>query len=122
MKIIRYFMISIMGIILCACNDSPPRQDNDLSANKIYHFYQPTCSHCHEAIQYINSKYPNLKMEIINISADKQGYELFIKCAQKFNLGNQIGTPLFCIGDNYIMGWSPASQSQFDEYAQPFLQ
>ena len=51
----------------------------------------------------------------------KEGFELFVKCARKFNLGNQIGTPLFCMGENHLMGWSPESEKEFDEYVKPFI-
>jgi len=31
-----------------------------------------------------------------------------------------LGTPLFCMGDKFIMGWSNNKQKQFDRYIQLF--
>ena len=69
-----------------------------IQSDKIYFFYSETCPHCHDAEAY-----------------------LFVKCAEKFNLGQRIGTPLFCMGDNYLMGWAPEYENRFDAYARPFL-
>lgn len=93
----------------------------DLDNSKIYHFYQPMCPHCHEAIDYINAQYPGLKMELININSGRENFDLFMRCVRKFKLGNQIGTPLFCMGNRYIMGWSDEQKLQFDEYVKDFL-
>lgn len=93
----------------------------DLDNSKIYNFYQPTCPHCHEAINYLNAAYPDLKLELIDITAGRENMDLFIKCAKKFNLGNQVGTPLFCMGAHYIMGWSKQEQQNFDEYVKDFF-
>ncbi len=92
----------------------------DLDEAKIYHFYQPMCPHCHEAIDYINVAYPDVKMELVDITTGGENYNLFIKCAKKFNLGREIGTPLFCMGGHYIMGWSEEQKKQFDEYVKEF--
>ena len=35
--------------------------------NKIYFFYQPSCPHCHKAINYIQTTYPDINMELVNI-------------------------------------------------------
>ncbi len=92
----------------------------DIDPAKIYFFYSPACSHCHEAREYLDQHYASLPMENIDVSTE-DGYELIFKCAEKFKLGNRIGTPLFCMGDNYIMGWSEDSAKQFESYVEPFL-
>ena len=69
----------------------------------------------------MNEKYPNLEMKLINIRQSRENFELLLKCAKKFNIGNNLGTPLICMGDNYIMGWSEEQQKQFDEYVKDFI-
>lgn len=98
----------------------PAWAENVLESDKIYNFYQPSCPHCHEAINYINAKYPNVKMELVNITSGHDNYNLFMQCAKKFRLGREIGTPLFCMGNQYIMGWSQQQQEEFDEYVKDF--
>ena len=57
---------------------------------------------------------------MVNV-ANAGGYELLVKCARKFKLGNQIETPLLCMGDNYLMGWAPEYETKFDSYVKPYL-
>ncbi len=110
-------MISLLG----ACQEHQSSiTSKELSNNQIYLFYSNSCPHCHDAIAYLNKNYPDLKLNMENVST-QQGYELLFKCAEKFNLGNRIGTPLFCMGDKYIMGWSDNNAAQFEEYVKPYL-
>lgn len=114
--VICIFLFVIFGYTLFS---NKKQNVNNLLPNKIYFFYQNTCQHCHDALQHINSLQKDLPIIAINI-ADNSGYQLFVKCAKKFNLGNNIGTPLFCIGDKYIMGWSNENAKLFDEYTKNF--
>ena len=52
---------------------------------------------------------------MINV-ANEGGLELLIKAAQKFKLGNRVGTPLFVWKDQYLMGWSPQNEKLFNEH------
>lgn len=92
----------------------------DILPDKIYFFYQNTCPHCHTAMEYINNNYENLPLVMINIG-DVKGYRLFIQSVKKFELGNQVGTPLIVMNDSYIMGWSDESISLFDEQVKELL-
>ena len=95
-------------------------EDSSLSNDKAYLFYSQTCPHCHEAREYIAKKYPNL--DIIQIDAgSNSGREMLFQCAKKFELGNNIGVPLFCLGDKHIMGWSSSNKVKFDAYIRPFV-
>ncbi len=113
----KYFLLFCLVLAMAGCSNS----SGELSANKVYFFYQDSCPHCHHALQYVNSRYPALQMEMMNI-ATPQARELFIKCAKKFKLGNSLGTPLFCMGDKYLMGWSRRNQTLFDQYARPYVE
>lgn len=91
-----------------------------LSDDKIYFFYQTTCPHCHAALQYINEVAPDVQIELYEISG--QGRDLFMQCVEKFDLPrNEIGTPLICMGDNYIIGWSDEEALKFNDYVVDFI-
>lgn len=90
-----------------------------LDSDKIYFFYSNTCPHCHEALEYLNNKYPDLELTMVNVGTP-DGYNLLIESARKFNLGNMIGTPLFVMGDNHLMGWAPEYEAKFDAYVRKF--
>lgn len=119
MKKILLGLICVMGL-LGGCQEQTPSSTQEIENNKIYFFYSNSCPHCHDAIAYLNKYHPNLKLSMENVSTQR-GYELLFKCAKKFRLGNQIGTPLFCMGDKYIMGWSEQNAAQFEEYVKPYL-
>lgn len=110
--------LSIILFLTVSCSDNNTSHQN-IQPDKIYFFYADTCPHCHDADAYIKENHPDLKIIKINV-AEKSGFELFIKCARRFNLGQNIGTPLFCMGNNYIMGWAPHYAKRFDRYAKPF--
>ncbi len=117
-KLILLFVVA--PLILISCGEEKKQSVNDLQANKIYFFYQDGCPHCHYADEYVNKTYPELKIEKVNI-ANPRGFELFVQCVRKFKLGDKVGTPLFCMGDNYVMGWSPALQQKFDNHLKAFV-
>lgn len=91
-----------------------------LRADRIYFFYYDGCPYCHVAANYIQSKYAGLPIELVNIHK-KKGAVLFEACARKFRLGREVGTPLFCMGDKYIMGWPPDAGETFDANVKPFI-
>ena len=105
--------------LLAACGEKTPELE-ELQADKVYFFYSNGCPHCHHALEYINQKYPKLDLTMVNVS-NAGGYELLVKCAAKFKLGNQIGTPLLCMGDKYLMGWASEYEPRFDMYIKPYL-
>ena len=93
--------------------------DEELSADKIYFFTHKGCPYCEMAEAYIEQHMSDVTIE--NISIDKPGgMFLFRKCAQKFKLGREVGTPLFCMGDDYLMGWSEENQQRFFELSKRF--
>lgn len=112
-KILALFCV--LPTLLMACTDSAK-----LDSEKIYMFYSDTCSHCHNATAYIDAKYPDLEMERVDV-ATENGRKLLFECAAKFKLGNRVGTPLFCMGDKYIMGWSTENARLFNRYVRTYL-
>ena len=112
-----FLMVAFLG----ACGEKEvPAQVNEEPKEVISFFYSNTCPHCHEALAFVNANYPDLRMNMVNV-ATKQGQKKLMECARKFKLGNRVGTPLFCMGDNYIMGWREGYGARFDEYIKPFV-
>lgn len=112
----------LLAAVLCFSSVEAQAQfkDNQIQDNKIYLFYSEGCPHCKDAEAYLQKNYSNLAMERLNVRT-KHGYNLFVKCVNKFDLGNEVGTPLFCMGKNYLMGWDTSYQAKFDEYVKPFI-
>lgn len=124
MKKFWAIMVVFMSVVVGGCEKSTDKvdvvQNNQIQDDQIYFFYYNGCPYCHYALDYMNEKYPDLKIVMVDIYKDG-GFDLFKKCADKFNLGREIGTPLFCMGDQYIMGWSKGTEKQFDDYVKPFV-
>lgn len=111
----RRFYAVLLGalIALSACGKK--------ADNKAYLFYSDNCSHCHQAMKYMDQNYKNLNLIRVNVN-NPEGLEKLYACAKKFDLGRRVGTPLFCFPDHYIMGWSQESRRLFDEYIKPFAE
>ena len=123
-KFLKIFSALSVLCFIWACDENKTGEQasylNEISNNHVYFFYQDSCPHCHHAASYIAQKYPNLKM--INVDVRQTGgYNLFLKCANKFRLNqNTLGTPLICMGDHYIMGWADTDKAKFSSYVQKF--
>lgn len=116
-KLTKFLLICASMVAFTACEK---QEEVQLDSDKIYFFYTSTCPHCHEAIEFINDITPNLNLEIFEVK-EGQGRQLFLQCVDKFDLPrDMIGTPLICMGDNYIMGWSDEYEDKFKEYVQNF--
>lgn len=111
----RFFVLLAATLFLGA----NAQADETLDNNKIYFFSYDGCPYCRKAEEHIAQKQMNLNMEKVDIYKPG-GMYLFKQCAQKFNLGRNVGTPLFCMGDTYLMGWSEENQKQFDELSRKF--
>ncbi len=93
--------------------------DDKLASDKIYFFTHKGCPYCEMAEAYIGQNMQDVAIEQVDI--DKPGgMFLFRKCVQKFKLGREVGTPLFCMGDDYLMGWSEENQRQLVEMSKKF--
>lgn len=114
-KILSLFVI-LLGFV-GGCNSE---STSSVTPNEITFFYSNTCPHCHDALKYVNANYPNLRMNMVNVGT-KQGQKKLSDCARELKLGNRVGTPLFWIGDKYIMGWSKAQEVRFNSLVTPFL-
>ena len=107
--------LGLFGLLACSNSTS-----SELSKDNIYFFYQTTCPHCHDAARYIKVNYPTLKMTALDIKLPGN-MKLFEKALKQYNITGSAGTPLFLMGDKYIMGWSNDKQNEFDLYVKPYL-
>lgn len=115
----KFLYLTLLVFVLVSCGGQET-EENTLDSGKIYFFYTNSCPHCHDALAYINKKYPDLPLTMVNV-ANEGGYKLLVQCARKFELGSQVGTPLFCLGGHYLMGWAPEYESCFDALVKPYL-
>lgn len=114
----KKFFYLFIAVFLSIVGQS--QAEDEISSDKIYFFTYKGCPYCQRADEYINKTHPNLNIEKIDIYKPG-GMYLFKKCAEKFNLGRNIGTPLFCMGNDYIMGWSEDNQKHFNELSVHFI-
>lgn len=117
MKKIVFYLCCVLFVFLVACT----KKTEDLDDSKIYFFYQVSCPHCHDAAEDIKEKYPDLKMVSKDIKYPGN-FNLFQKAVKKYNIGDTAGTPLICLGDKYIMGWSDRNKVLFDKYVESYLE
>ncbi len=110
----KNIFIALSILLISACSKT------EISDDKIYLFYSKNCGYCHVAIKDIAEAHPKLEIEMVDVEKNN-GYDLFVACAKKHNLGNRIGTPLLCIADNYMMGWSKDSIYTFNAKAKNFI-
>ncbi len=122
MKKILLFIVALFVFIAWEFGYKESAVSAELIApNEIYVFTQKTCSHCQSAEKYLKDRYPDLKVHMKDI-AEPKNRMMFFACAAKFKLNKYtVGTPLFCMGDHYVLGWSFEEQQQFDTYVQDFL-
>lgn len=107
-------------LLSSGCDNKNSTAQTEFDESKIYFFYHDRCPYCHDAMDFLNTNYPTLPVTMVNVYNDG-GLDLLKRCADKFELGQNIGTPLLCMGKHYIMGWSETSPRQFDNYVRLFL-
>ncbi|MBQ9271673.1 MAG: hypothetical protein IJ218_05365 [Alphaproteobacteria bacterium] len=117
---IRKFLICLGcagALFLMACHDE--NSVAELSAQEVYFFFQEGCPHCHTAAEYIKEKHPELKVRSLDI-AMPGNRRLFNQAARGYRLGMNVGTPLICFGNDYIMGWGADAPAKFEKYAKKY--
>lgn len=121
MKIHSFLKLSVvlLGLALGCFVASGCKEKETFKQNTVYLFWQDGCVHCHEALAHIQQKHPNMNIEMLNI-AQKASRQKLIQAMQEFNLSNQIGTPLFVMNKEVLMGWSNKTREKFDAKAPMF--
>lgn len=108
-KWIFLFVFSLSVLTLFGCD-----KKEEFKENTVYMFWQPGCSHCHHAIDFFKSEGSDIKIEMFDVSKEEGNRKLLI-AMKLFNLGNQIGTPLFIMNGKHVMGWSEKIEGSFKE-------
>lgn len=122
-KNLSYFLsicllcLSFLGI---SANKATANSIPEQTTTQIYFFFMPGCPHCQNALKYIKGKYPNLVLIGRDIS-QPGNMKLMQQAVADYGIYGMIGTPLICLGNNYIMGWDETSPQNFDSYVQPYL-
>ncbi len=120
-----YRVLFSIWIVFCSClsfsKGVQALSINELKPDQIYVFTRQGCIHCEAAKRDLTRKYPNLKIQWRDVTS-RYNLDLALACVAKFKLNkSQFGTPLFCMGDHYILGWSSETQKEFDEYVVDFV-
>ena len=95
-------------------------EEKDILPDKIYFFAHSMCGECKDAYVYLATHHSNLSVPIFDMK-NRNNFELYKKCVQKFNIDNKALTlPLICMGNNYIMGWEDSDKVIFRKYLEEF--
>ena len=98
--------------LLSACGDK--------NGEQILFFTHDGCQYCEKALQYIKTNYNNLPMQILEVSK-AQNMKRFIACTEKFKLDKRkLGTPLICMKNDYILGWSDMGAAKFRKLVKAY--
>lgn len=127
MKKVLFFAVIVMacmGFVSCVVDlPSNPKFDiREESQDVAIFLHLTTCSYSKEARKYISEKYPNAKILFINIDGD--GNRDYLKSAQYyygFDKDEKMATPIICLGNDCISGWSYDEARKFDQLILPYL-
>lgn len=114
-------LLFLLNITPAYANDiTTYANEEHLLDNKMYFFAHSMCISCKDAYIYLHQKHPNINLPITDMKESKH-LKLYKECVKKFNIKNsELRLPLFCLGDNYIMGWSKENELQLDRYLNEF--
>jgi hypothetical protein len=104
LSLLLVFNLSIANAQNTSNNITTPAPEEHLIDNKMYFFAHSMCTSCKDAYIYLHSKHPNINLPITDMK-EHHHLNLYKECVKKFNIKNsELRLPLFCLGDNYIMG------------------
>jgi len=120
-KVLTCLVVLIIGLVSFWTWATKAESPDAIDPNEVYIFTQKTCPHCWAAEDYLKTKYPSVNFKFRDLS-DDNNRALFFACGEKFGLSKfSMGTPMFCMGTRYIMGWGSEEQEKFDLYIKDFL-
>ena len=114
MNIMRCWLtVFVACFLFVACGNSDD--------NQILFFTHNGCPYCDKALNFVSANYKDVPMQVLEVE-NPANMRKFISCADKFKLDkSRLGTPLICMGDNYILGWTKVSERKFRQYVKPFM-
>ncbi len=94
--------------------------ETELQTDKIYFFAHSLCQSCKDAYIYLETRHKDLNIPITDMK-EHHNLELYKQCVKKFNIPNQeLTLPLICMGNTYVMGWTPQSPQTFEQSLQQY--
>ena len=89
---------------------------NSTPKNSLVIFSKQGCSHCHDALAFINTevkrKYPTLRILILDVDKDNN-LERLISVAKHHRIPNeQLGTPVLLLNGKILIGWKTEYKKQ----------
>ena len=118
MKKIKILLVAIFMMLLFLPN---VKAEENL---KFYLFYQESCPHCHDEMEFINSikdEYPTVDFVFYEISLNEMNYNFYNKVLKKTKI-NANGVPFTIIGTDYYVGFNEEISKNIVESLNKFLE
>lgn len=118
MKKIKMLLVAIFMMLLFLPN---VKAEENL---KFYLFYQESCPHCHDEMEFINSikdEYPTIDFVFYEISLNEMNYNFYNKVLNKTKI-NANGVPFTIIGTDYYVGFNEEISKNIVESLNKFLE
>lgn len=118
MKKIKILLVAIFMMLLFLPN---VKAEENL---KFYLFYQESCPHCHDEMEFINSikdEYPTVDFVFYEISLNEMNYNFYNKVLKKTKI-NANGVPFTIIGTDYYVGFNEEISKNMVESLNKFLE
>ncbi len=118
MKKIKILLVAIFMMLLFLPN---VKAEENL---KFYLFYQESCPHCHDEMEFINSikdEYPTVDFVFYEISLNEMNYNFYNKVLNKTKI-NANGVPFTIIGTDYYVGFNEEISKNIVESLNKFLE
>jgi len=98
---------TVWGMNVLNTSPPPPAQGTVSNALTAYYFYGNGCSHCENVkplIADIQARYPELRIERLEINSNKTNRERFLAMSLQYGIGTTGGIPAIFIGENALVG------------------
>lgn len=98
---------TVWGMNVLNTSPPPPAQGTVSNALTAYYFYGNGCSHCENVkplVADIQARYPELRIERLEINSNKTNRERFLAMSLQYGIGTTGGIPAIFIGENALVG------------------
>ena len=107
MKKIIFVILAILCLLGALYMRGERLVRESMPADVLFVFSQKGCPHCQSALAFIDEtvrpKYPNLKIEVLDVADQKNLLKLSV-VAKQYKL-RDIGTPILVLNGKALMGW-----------------
>ncbi len=98
---------TVWGMNVLNTSPSPPAQGTVSNPLTVFYFYGNGCSHCENVkplVADIQARYPEIRIEMLEINANKTNRERFLAMSLQYGIGTTGGIPAIFIGENALVG------------------